>query len=398
MSIPKDRHRVQYQFPGNATINGSIWDTLSRTWLTNTMPKNPTVVDHYDMVGGKFDALLMRPMTVIRQCPIPKGYMAYPMNYYPGYVYQVYNPACFCGATWTYNHPVAIPDTSQLVNRTLSELSGTLPEDQRVNIIENLVDMSSLKGAVSQATNVIKSAYGILQAVRGLSLRQILKHSSDEWLAVQLVAMPLVSDVKNIWNLASNVQKRLNELSYRNSAQYFSIKQSVANSEKGVREYSPFSATRRVKYTTYWKAQYDISDLSATILMLQGMSLTTPLYTAWQCLPLSFVIDYVYDVSSRLQEIDKLLLKRMNSNLIGAARYITGCMTDTTRTVISNYHLFPYDAESKPRFCGESWAQSCTRGSLSSSLFLSETALNRCHLTMKRVTTMGALAISHKLR
>ena len=398
MSNPRSRHRVKYQFTGTQTINGEIWDTLYGRLQTNTSPKNPVIIDNTDQVGGKFDSLKMRPMTIIRYTPVPAGYLAYPQRYTPDYVYQVRNPACFCGGTWNYNHNVAIPDTSQLVNQTLGELSGSLPEDQRVNIIENLTDMATLKAAVGSVTNVVKSAYNILQAVRGLSLRQIMKHGSDEWLAVQLVAMPLVSDVKNVWTMASNVQKRLNELSYRNSAQFFSIKKTVTRTANGTLEYSPYSATRRVTYTSYWKARYDISDLTATILMLQGMNLTTPLYTAWQCLPLSFVIDYVYDMSARLQAWDELILKRANSNLIGAARFITACQTDATKTVVRNYHLFPYDDGNLPRFCGNSCTQSVTRGPLDASLFLSESALNRCHLTTKRVTTMGALVVSRKLR
>jgi len=413
-----DRIRYKYQLSQGKTLSGIAYDQYSQ--LSNASMGNPLLMKMVDysgpLKGG--EEWPMRPCTISRFSRVATSG---PYRYYrqgnPNYWIEIVNSACWAPFQRHLIQP-DLPSVAGLISQTLDELSGAMPDDQRVNIVENLLDMASVKGLVSSLTGVVAGlgktfggimSYSLAQIRRNMikdrvseqrALKNIAVGSSETWLSYWLVAKPLISDVRNLYNMVSNIQGRLNELAFRNSKPYFSIKCRASGSTSGLLENtgggSSYSSVRTVGYTSYWNAKYDVSDAAATLLALQSIGFATPLSTAWNCIPLSFVVDYIADINSKLLEYDKIVSESAKKLMIGNATFVSACCTDFTRTTHSNWIRLP--GTGVVYGVGTSWAEQFSRSPLYSATFLDEPTLNNAGLTKKRLTTMGALTVCRKLR
>lgn len=413
-----DRVRYKYQLAQGKTLSGIAYDQYGL--IGNASMGNPLLMKMVDISEPlkRGEEWPMHPCVISRYSRVAtSGSYRYYLPGNPNYWFVIVNPVCWAPFQRHMIRP-NLPSVAGLISQTLDELSGAMPDDQRVNIIENLLDMASVKGLVSSLTGVVAGlgktfggimSYSLAQIRRNMvkdhvsertALKNIAVGSSETWLSYWLVAKPLISDVRNLYNMVSNIQGRLNELAFRNSKPFFSIKCRASGSTSGSLENteggSSYSSVRTVGYTSYWKAKYDVSDAAATLLALQSIGFATPLSTAWNCIPLSFVVDYIADINSKLLEYDKIMSESAKKLMIGNATFVSACCTDFTRTTHSNWIRLPGTGVAHK--VGTSWSEEFSRSPLSSTTFLDEPALNNAGLTKKRLTTMGALTVCRKLR
>lgn len=380
--------------------NGVIEYYQDGRWyvLYNTTPyPNGTETFIDDDSKTRFDPCLIRPMSKVVYDRIPSQVTA--ATYLGTYPARITNPGWF----GPYRSSLPTFDDNPtlfqgLVNSTLSDVSGRMPEDQQVNVMELLLDIIkpdfTLEIPLANLRKLFKAGLSPTD-----NLKKVARDSSELWLTWSFVLKPLIADARNLASMIKNVQDRLNQLSIRNGRTFFTIKKTAVESKDiDFDGHSSCNARRTTTLTSYWHADYDISDFNATKLMLQSIGFATPLSTAWDVIPFSFLLDYFISVQNSLRELDTRLNKGLNCLTIGRANLISCGVTSVVEAEVKNKFFFPGFTPDNYIDCGTTTNRSVQRIPLPNSTLLEESALNEAGLTLNRSLNIGALFVGHKLR
>jgi hypothetical protein len=211
---------------------------------------------------------------------------------------------------WTFN--VTAPNESVLLNDMYSQ--GTRPvADVLLNIVESNQALPSLQSIAS---------YLPLLKQNWRSIRKVIKVSSSSYLAWKFGIGPLISDLRSIAKFGPDMKKRFDiyasdkkirvarsipcTMTFSKSdfvAQVKNGQNVIKDSYQGLLTGSP---TLRYVMVLEPSQRYKTPVFQKLDFLLKRFT-TSPAELAWELIPYSFVLDWMFDVRSALHEVDRVL-------------------------------------------------------------------------------------------
>lgn len=209
------------------------------------------------------------------------------------------------------------PSYSEVYEGLQNEIDGNMTPDRM--FLSTIFEFVSGKGLVKTLTDMFSDARKTIKNPNR-TFKEVAKTSVNTDLGYRFGVAPVIGDVKALLGVLSKVQEHVNNLSSRSGKDLVykhTISKSLSESEDAVTGYVsrvpytgniPITATHEfvVKRTMFVRAnvKYSVSDSTFAAQILRDLGFMSPLATAWDLLPFSFVFDYFVDFGSKLTELE----------------------------------------------------------------------------------------------
>lgn len=200
------------------------------------------------------------------------------------------------------------PDLNGLEMRLRAKI-----KEQNVNLAQALAEYRQTADLFSSAAKDIYKAFRSLRSGRALrDIASFVKQPRDRhernianrWLQYQYGVKPVISDLYGSAEQLAKVMKEGKWL-YANVGQKFSLAgEQDYPSDQPVEKQVGFSSWR-TKHDVRLRARYRIS--SSAVKTLAEVGITNPLNLAWELIPYSFVVDWMFPVGNWLSSLDALV-------------------------------------------------------------------------------------------
>lgn len=195
---------------------------------------------------------------------------------------------------------------------TASELSGQLRSKikaSNLNLAQSLAEYRQTADLFCDLVSDVVSTFRSLRSGRGLKdiakyfkkpKSNIVDDVANRWLQYQYGIRPLMSDLHGS---CEALRKKLNDGSYN----YVTVSRDIESLElqKWPNKDTPVGkALCQIRHRCRLKARYKIS--SATVKQLTEVGITNPALLAWELVPYSFVVDWLFPVGNWLASLDAL--------------------------------------------------------------------------------------------
>lgn len=203
--------------------------------------------------------------------------------------------------------------------RLLDDACGVIPADMSLAV--NIAEFAELKSLAKSAIGLIPRVADLLST--GRSVKAILKEASSDHLAYNFAIKPLIADIKAIAGLVGKLNQRVREYERRNNEAYVVLKYYAPYSLE-IRDIAPVPITSSYgtsyqnglweKVTDYkvvaglqcrcWSRTVGETPALYVRSLVNQLGLNNPLLIAWNLVPFSFVVDWIYNISSKLEAIE----------------------------------------------------------------------------------------------
>lgn len=226
-------------------------------------------------------------------------------TYYQGLLqYSTNTPVTYNGyrnegqyLSWLYNNGLRYLTPDSLDVLTLRDLAVTTAFARAsANETELLASMGELNETISSLKSIFGRAVGIIMALKRLDLKRLAKEITPKELAnrymeARYAIRPLVYDVSNILNAFSNKSKSL-RMTSRGGVTETAERHDVAVVYSHTL-YDVYCA-RQVTYTVTAKA--GVLTVIEHLTQLNVWGIDRIFTSAWELIPLSFVVDWFFNV------------------------------------------------------------------------------------------------------
>lgn len=225
-------------------------------------------------------------------------------------------------ATFWYGFP--LPDTSVVESRLRAKIKS-----QNLNLAQSVAEYrQASKMFYGIAVDIILTFRSLRRGRSFADVIRLLQRSkgsqelalANRWLQYQYGLKPLMSDLYGLTDaLATKIRDGM--YCYVRSSSSSALSRSERTSEEGF-------ATWTAKQTVRGVARYKISDPSMKMVAQLGIS--NPLLLAWEVIPYSFVVDWLFPVGRFLSSLDAL-------NGVSDLRVITSSWEDHANDYVGKY-------------------------------------------------------------
>lgn len=193
-------------------------------------------------------------------------------------------------------------------------------QDQQLDLGANLFELGQVKTLFPSIYSSLKGLGSVSRTVTPLSIKTIAKgakESANLHLAYAFGIMPLISDVRSLVNSVKGLQDRVTwfrknsgrpvRVSFSKDLSTTSLPANSVVLDNVNERVSVEVKSYRCTYHAFATLTYDVSSLSdielELRLMTRALGLDKPLNTAWELLPWSFVVDWVFAIGQWLDRI-----------------------------------------------------------------------------------------------
>lgn len=209
-------------------------------------------------------------------------------------------------------------------------------KESNVNLAQSLAEYKQTASLFSDVVGTVYSAYrGLRRGTTARDLSRMLKRPYDaqtkdlanRWLQYQYGVKPLLSDIHGSCEalrkaLVTGTNKTV---SARSTEHYRGVQQKIEPISG-----APYMVVTQKIVSKRVKARYTIS--SASLQALTSVGITNPALLAWELIPYSFVVDWLFPVGTWLASLDAL---NGTSNLVvNRGRMIDKVTTSTLGPVM----------------------------------------------------------------
>lgn len=243
--------------------------------------------------------------------PVTESYFLYPGTFYRKVKHNV--------NMGHVDHYLPLPSVSSYHAEALQFFKAGC-QDQHLDLGANLFELGQVKTLIPSIYSSLKSLESVSRTVTPLSVKTIARgarESANLHLAYAFGIMPLINDVRSLIASVKGLQDRITWLR-KNSGRPvrvdFSKDLSTTSlpADSVVLDNENERVTVEVKayrctYHAFATLTYDVSSLSdielGLRLMTRTLGLDKPLNTAWELLPWSFVVDWIFAIGQWLDRI-----------------------------------------------------------------------------------------------
>lgn len=213
-----------------------------------------------------------------------------------------------------YRPKMDISNFNSLRNRCLDNLGEQVRG--KLDVIVDLIEIHKTRHMVDQALNLVKFVAGLNRRLRDP------RGWANSWLEYQYGWRPLVSSIYGTFQQFMRPPRP-------GTARF------VARAHEDFSQRRSSSDPLKVTWVTHGSKRYEIKifmDLSeSAVATLSGYTSLNPVSIAWEVVPYSFVVDWIYDIGSYLRNMETAYL----SNALFRSGYSTSTYLERSEGSVS---------------------------------------------------------------
>lgn len=194
------------------------------------------------------------------------------------------------------SYPQQIPghngtNVSALIADCTRDLAGHM--DNGLLGLASIAEVGSLKKLGTGIVNVGRELVSVFG--KGSTLKRI-QHLVKADLGYRFTIKTLLTDIKSSINVNHQLNNHLRKLNQRSNRKEFSISKAATESDADI--------TTTTRVTLRCAGKYELTDLTATMSLIDYFGISRFASTLWELVPLSFVVDYGINIGDFISGLE----------------------------------------------------------------------------------------------